>query len=121
ASGVASYQWYYNGIPVGTSTDSFYVAFQTGTYAVMITDSIGCSSLSNSVYVNSVESITHEKDFYTFPDPAPAGKFTLHINEQIQNISVKIFNTLGELMYQSFVASPKASGEIINLHASKGI
>lgn len=47
-----SYQWYYNGAPLGIAGTVHY-ATQSGSYYVQVTDSaLGCSANSASVYVN---------------------------------------------------------------------
>jgi len=66
----ASYQWYLNGSPIVGATDSFYVAHQGGTYAVQITDGIGCSSISNGVVVMGVYSpLSEESQVQIYPNP----------------------------------------------------
>jgi gliding motility-associated-like protein len=44
-----SYQWYFNGQPIGGSTSVNYNAYQQGSYNAIITDSIGCSNTTANV------------------------------------------------------------------------
>jgi hypothetical protein len=48
-----SYQWLYNGSPIGGATGSNYGASSKGTYKVIITSNAGCSVTSQSVYVDN--------------------------------------------------------------------
>ena len=46
-----TYQWYFNGNPIPGAVNQQYAAADTGLYAVRVTDSLGCTSLSQEVQV----------------------------------------------------------------------
>ena len=48
---ISGYQWYHNGVAVQDANDVTYEASQTGDYHVVVTNSLGCSSSSNSIEV----------------------------------------------------------------------
>lgn len=46
-----SYQWYLNGTPISGATLSYYSAYQSGNYTVLITNGSGCTSTSTATNV----------------------------------------------------------------------
>lgn len=51
AFNATSYQWYLNGSEINGAVSGTYIATQTGNYTVQVTDTNGCTSLSNQLYV----------------------------------------------------------------------
>lgn len=47
-----TYQWLLNAVNIPGATDAFYAANQVGSYAVLVTNELGCSSLSSGFNVN---------------------------------------------------------------------
>lgn len=43
---VSTYQWFYNNVSIGSSNSNTYTATSSGTYAVLVTNSYGCSAAS---------------------------------------------------------------------------
>jgi len=84
----ASYQWYLNGSPIAGATDSFYVATQTGTYSVGITDATGgCSTLSSGQYINITYLSNLPADLpgiKIYPNPA-ANQMIIGFNSPLKN------------------------------------
>jgi PKD repeat protein len=50
-AGMSSYQWYKNGSAIGGANSQTYSASQTGSYWVVVTNSFGCSSKSNKIFI----------------------------------------------------------------------
>ena len=48
-----TYQWYYNGSPIGSSNGFIHTATLAGNYFVRVTDNFGCSSNSNIINVQA--------------------------------------------------------------------
>ena len=67
----SSYQWYMNGSVIGGAIASQYIATVTGAYAVEITDSNGCTALSNAVNVviTGLHETTISTRFEIYPNP----------------------------------------------------
>lgn len=53
-----AYQWLLNGSPINGATQSSYNAFQSGSFTVRVTNSAGCTGISNAIQVNVVESVS---------------------------------------------------------------
>ena len=66
-----SYQWYYNSTPIGAGVFQVYIAQATGDYFVVITDSNGCQSSSNIVYVGfqGMGNVSGENRISLSPNP----------------------------------------------------
>src|SRR5207245_1565452 len=92
------YQWYLNGSPVAGATDSSYIALQGGAYAVRITDSLGCSSISNSVTILGISTFYPEEKMMTYPNPADK-EFTVYGLQFTVGATIEIYNVLGEKVY----------------------
>lgn len=54
----SSYQWLLNGSPINGATQNTYAANQTGAFSVSVTNSAGCSGVSNAINVNVVANVT---------------------------------------------------------------
>lgn len=50
-TGMSSYQWYKNGNAIGGASSQTFIASQTGTYWVEVTNSFGCTSKSNKIFI----------------------------------------------------------------------
>jgi PKD repeat protein len=50
-SGMSAYQWYKNGTLISGANSSTYKAYSQGKYWVSVTNSFGCSSISNKIYI----------------------------------------------------------------------
>lgn len=67
-----AYQWYLNGNKIPGATAPVYIANQEGGYSVEITDSNGCTALSNSVEVviTSAVNLVNSSALTVYPNPA---------------------------------------------------
>jgi parallel beta-helix repeat protein len=50
-SGMSSYQWYYKGTPIPLATNQTHNANQVGEYWVQVTNSAGCTDISNKLFI----------------------------------------------------------------------
>ena len=67
-----TYQWYINGVPIAGATAQNYTAWESGMYAVMVTDSNGCSMLTPNLQI-SITGIFQPMEgpsFKVYPNPA---------------------------------------------------
>jgi len=95
------YQWFFNGNLIAGATDSFYVAQTTGTYSLQVTDSLGCSALSNGLYVD-ITSVKYELaglSFEIYPNPASQSVVISWQSSVRENIDITVINVLGEKVY----------------------
>jgi len=105
SSHASYYQWYRDGSIIAGATDSFYIATQGGTYAVQITDSLGCTGLSNGVLITTVSSLNVGQGLSLYPNPV-SDELTVSFLSQQSNqreIEIIITNTVGEEMYRKML------------------
>jgi len=117
SSHAAGYQWYYNGSPIAGATDSFYVYSSNGTYAVMISDSNGCSKLSNGLITGLTKMFIGEGALM-YPNPAQ-DEFTIYLsNGQLSTddgqLSIEIYNVVGEKIYSRQLHTSNLKPQTIN-------
>jgi len=114
--GVVNYQWYYNNNPLPGATEYFYVAYVSGDYSVITTDSNGC--VSEAVINNVIASLNqfyHDSNLdpssrlKVFPNPVK-DKFTIHSRwlsgsqfpigiapkGVLPTVAISIYNVLGD-------------------------
>jgi len=65
-----SYQWFYNGSPIGGATYSYYVYNTPGTYSVQVTSNEGCPSISNGFVITSANDLSGQSGIKIYPNPA---------------------------------------------------
>jgi len=105
----STYQWYLNGSPITGATDSIYVAYQAGTYAVQITDSTGgCNSISNGLAMG-MEELTGSGGISIYPNPASQSVIISWQSAVGGRIEISVVNVLGEKVYseQQQIANSK--------------
>jgi len=115
SSAAAGNQWYLNGTIIANATSQIYSPTQDGNYTVKVINANGCSVISNAFnYTSGTNGIDEfgisDFGFRIFPNPNN-GKFIIEImnNEQgIMNNGVKIYNVLGQVVYQSEIINPKS-------------
>jgi hypothetical protein len=103
----ATYQWYVNGVSVPFNNSIIGMEF-IGSYHVIVTDSNGCSAISDTSYVSqlvTLNSISNNNfEFKVYPNPAKdilnisvSGSFPF--GERWREATITIQNTLGETVY----------------------
>ncbi|MBI2281624.1 MAG: T9SS type A sorting domain-containing protein [Bacteroidetes bacterium] len=83
----SSYQWYFNGSIISGATLQNYIATQNGDYYLIISDSNGCSSNSDTVSVIITSTILNKKDIdkiTIYPNP-----FTNYTNIEFNSNIIK--------------------------------
>lgn len=97
-----AYQWYLNNNPVPGATNQTYVMLQNGTYKVDVLYSNGCWRMSgnyNATGVSVDEVSSEENSVLIFPNPS-GGTFDLLIPASAHDCRVRIFNSLGECVWE---------------------
>jgi hypothetical protein len=94
-----SYLWFMDGYIIQGAVSSVYIAQQTGDYAVQITDSNGCRSLSNSVHieVTGIEKMALPGDIVLHPNPASKELF-ITLKNGAQATEMQIVNMMGQVV-----------------------
>ncbi len=120
-------QWYYEGSSLGSvATGMTYNVTQTGNYFLIATNSFGCSTSSDTIYVTYGSGIAENSainGIQLMPNPNN-GVFHLNFNTDIQNaVQVRINDMIGKEVYnQTFVSiSGKVSQDIDLSNIQKGI
>lgn len=106
-SPASGYQWYFNGVLIPGASNNIYTATIDGGYTVQITDSNGCSSLSDPYNYSSVgmQETISDKTIHVIPQPND-GRFTL---EGIGRNGGKLclINMMGERVYEATFTDPQ--------------
>lgn len=90
-------QWYYNSGGLTGETGSILLAQSNGDYYVEVTDSFGCSAISDTVTITSVgiEKNTNNS-FKIYPNPSKGNLIIQLNNNSIK--SLRVINLLGEVL-----------------------
>jgi hypothetical protein len=113
-------QWFLNSQPINNAQSSIYVAQVTGNYQVQITDSNGCTALSNiiQVTITGLNTQLNIEKLNVYPNPLENGLWTLECDRTMVGKTLEIMDASGRLVYKSEIAAAKSE---INLQAAKGI
>ncbi len=92
-----TYQW----LDCGTNqiipgqTSATYVATTSGSYAVIVTDSLGCTNTSSCYWVTfvGIDDVDKMKDIRLFPNPTSG---VIHVQNVPENAQIEIFNLQGQ-------------------------
>jgi len=112
SSSALSYQWLFNGQPINGANSQSYVVSQSGLYSVLVTNSTGCTNISNSIYIthsNVYSNILSDIIFTVKPIP-----FVDYVNISYylpsnEYVELGIYNILGEKIF-SIVEKYQVSG-----------
>lgn len=99
-SGPNSYQWYLNGVVILGAVNNFLVESGSGNYSVQVTNSNECSTFDSLEVIHSalINILPHEELFF-YPNPA-SDYLKLIYNGNKKIISIKIYNAIGEKMWE---------------------
>jgi hypothetical protein len=97
----ANYQWINcNGnIPILAATNRIFLPSITGSYALIVSNG-NCSDTSKciSIIMTDVDDLVNKSYFKIFPNPV-SDKCNIRFTEKMDNVSINIYNLLGQLMY----------------------
>jgi uncharacterized repeat protein (TIGR01451 family) len=95
-SGYESYQWYFEGEIIDGANASTLIAEESGDYAVAITDSNGCTSMSDELFVTIIGIDENQIGFIALY-PNPMKDFaTIQFATESNNRIVRILDVLGK-------------------------
>jgi hypothetical protein len=96
-----SYQWFFNGQSIAYMRDPWIVPDSSGSYSVEVTDSAGCSAVSNTLWMTSIQQIRqgHYLDnLLLSPNPAQ-GYVTLVAGDPVRTgVRVGFYDAAGRLI-----------------------
>nr|MBK9650363.1 T9SS type A sorting domain-containing protein [Bacteroidota bacterium] len=95
-----SYQWYSvdSGLIIG-AVNYNYIPTYAGSFYVIVTDTNGCEGASNTIVITGVYSLSnYQHPIIIFPNPND-GMFTILVNDNLQNVSIRIINSIGQTVY----------------------
>ncbi|MFI5134468.1 MAG: T9SS type A sorting domain-containing protein [Chitinophagales bacterium] len=110
ASAGAAYQWQLNSADIPGATDQSYTVLQTGLYTVIVYDQHGCkNTASQYVQIVGISEINEGSNFIVLPNPN-GGSFVIESScNSGETVSVRIENSIGELIFHSEEQSPGIS------------
>jgi len=109
-----SYQWFLNNNAINGANSGTYIAIQSGSYTVQITDSNGCSATSNAVnvMVTGINSLVNTEMLRVYPNPVSTGEWNLEVNKNLLGAKAEVFDADGRLIYQSEIQNQKSKIEV---------
>ena len=96
--GFPNYQWYLNGLIISGANNDFHEVLSDGTYAVSVTDTNGCSSVSDTL--NFTTGLNQLADIIPVVYPNPATDI-LNLVYSKGSTEVVIYNVFGKALFVS--------------------
>ncbi len=115
-----SYQWLLNSTEIPGATIQTFDAIQSGYYSVRVTNSSGCSAISDSVYIaatiTGIEKQPFKNEIFVYPNPSKGLFYLFFVNNITEKTEVEITDLEGKVLLQSLIESAdKLSIQTINL------
>lgn len=101
----SSYQWYMNGQLITGATSPVYIAKSPGNYSVLVTDSEGCSALSNELVISGLNEISGY-NISVYPNPSN-GAWELITDNSLQGSDITVFDAAGQIVFKSIIRIQK--------------
>lgn len=120
AYNAVAYQWYLNNTIIGGATNNIYIAHQSGSYTVAISDTNGCVVFSNpvNVTVSGMREIGYDDQLDVYPNPISTSGWNVITSTEFIGASLKVFDNTARLVYQS---TTKSETTEIDFYLPKGI
>ncbi len=119
AYNAVSYQWYLNGNLIGGANTGIYIANQAGSYSVEVTDTNGCSAISNPINVTGISELRNPQSaIRIFPNPNSTGNWQLQVTEAWLGSKVEVFDAEGRLVFKSEISIPNSA---LSFDAATGV
>jgi hypothetical protein len=102
-----NYQWYKNGQPLGGDTSFFIIVAGAGMYTVIVTDSNGCTAVSDTISVTGILNAS-VSGVGVYPNPWHEGNLILEVNESSLGGIVELADNTGRVVYKAEVLQQKS-------------
>ena len=116
--GQSNYQWLYNNNAIPGAIGALYIAHQSGSYALQVTDSNGCTTTSTAVPVTTGISDISEERISIYPNPNSVGNWQLAVDNDLLGAKLEVYDEQGRIVFQSKISLLKSK---IDLDVSSGV
>lgn len=119
-------QWYYNGNAINGATGLTHTATNSGNYHIIATNSFGCTTSSDTVFITVVNGIAEGlpiQDVSIYPNPNN-GMFNLAFELMTEaNVNIMVADMLGKVVYEENIGNYSGSynKQLDLTHLQKGI
>lgn len=115
----SSYQWYLDGVLIQGANTPLWIANQTGSYTVQISDANGCTAVSLPVVI-SVTGINDlvKETMSVYPNPNNDGNFNLSVSTGWIGANCEVFDAEGRLVFKSQIQNVKSE---LNMSIASGV
>ena len=98
----SSYQWQHNGANISGATSSIYITGLSGSYSVLVSDSNGCSAVSNIFVISGIDNVVTDK-FEIYPNPT-LSSWTVDVGEKWIGSLLELTDATGKLIYKTRIS-----------------
>ncbi len=107
SSSATGYQWFVNGFPLPSANNQTYTPTVQGTYTVLVTDSNGCTALSDPFLFTSIQEINVANFILFTPNPVNTYIQLMITNTElkIKDVQVIIRNVHGQILQNEILSS----------------
>ena len=97
-------QWYLNGAIINGANQQTFLAQQSGSYYVKVTNTNNCYSQSSSVLINfaGVDEVNENSIFTIFPNPFN-GELNIQFSELVNIANVEVYDISGRQVYNKII------------------
>ena len=97
-------QWYLNGVIISGAKQQTFLAQQSGSYYVKVTNTNNCYSQSSSVLMNfaGVDEVNENSIFTVFPNPFN-GDLNIQFSELVNIANVEVYDISGRQVYNKII------------------
>ena len=101
----STYQWQHNGANISGATNSIYVTGISGSYSVAVSDSNGCSAVSNTFVISGIDNVITDR-FEVYPNPT-LSLWTVDVGEKWIGSLLELTDATGKLIYKTRISETK--------------
>jgi hypothetical protein len=123
SSSASDFQWFFNGNPISGANDGFLVPEESGTYTVVISDSLGCTNSTEVFYfryveINSISNQGASWEISLSPNPMN-DRFTVQSAEPLKELYM--YNMTGALVHSAIMDYPATDYTVVKDNLQSGV